>query len=155
LRTRVRFPPPPPTSLSSTTYILFGVFWYTRRYTGEKMSRKSTPSYLLDRPSGYYFRVRVPHDLKDHLNRSEIKTSIGHTSRSQALKVARRLSVITESLFDEIRENPMHLYDLLYVFLDMIRLHFFYPAVIIKYFFMRVLYLDKIINIEFTFFIHW
>ena len=70
------------------------------------MTRKNTPSYLLIRSSGYYFRVRVPCDLRDHLTLSEIKSVIGHTNRAQALKVARRMSVITESLFDEIRENP-------------------------------------------------
>ena len=84
--------------------VFFGTHSGTHREDYELMT--ATPTYLLSRPSGYYFRIRVPHDLKDILRVSEIKSAIHHTNRSQAFKTARRLSVITESLFDEIRLNP-------------------------------------------------
>ena len=70
------------------------------------MSSKTAPSYLLLRSSGYYFRLRVPNDLRGHIKQSEIKYSIGLSNRTKALKAARKLSVITESLFDEIRIDP-------------------------------------------------
>ena len=70
------------------------------------MYRQTAPTYLLKRQTGFYFRIRVPHDLKAHLQLSEIKTSIGLTTRVKGLKIARKFAVLCDSLFDEVRTRP-------------------------------------------------
>ncbi len=65
-----------------------------------------TPSYLLSRPAGYHFRIRVPADLRPTLGRSEIKRSLAKFNRLEALSEARRLCGIVERLFEEVRNTP-------------------------------------------------
>ncbi len=71
------------------------------------MPSKSSPSYLLHRPSGYYFRVKVPRDLRSTLGRTELRCSLGlHTIR-KAQREARRLAVAAESLFEAVRHGAI------------------------------------------------
>ena len=39
------------------------------------------PPYLLLRPSGYYFRYTIPHDLRARIGKSEIRKSLHRTNQ--------------------------------------------------------------------------
>ena len=46
------------------------------------------PPYLLLRPSGYYFRYTIPHDLRARIGKSEIRKSLCTHDRRAALLMA-------------------------------------------------------------------
>ncbi|SFA92967.1 hypothetical protein SAMN04515620_10882 [Collimonas sp. OK607] len=50
------------------------------------------PPYLLLRPSGYYFRFAIPHDLRQRIGKSEIRKSLRTHDRRAALLMAANMS---------------------------------------------------------------
>ena len=61
------------------------------------------PPYLLVRPSGYYFRYAVPHDLRVVVGKTEIRRSLSTHNRHEALLQAARLSDNVQKKFAALR----------------------------------------------------
>ena len=63
-----------------------------------------TPSYLYLNPYGvYYFRIVIPLDLQNFLDKREIKKSLRTSNRRQAIHIAQNLSVKVNGVFEEIK----------------------------------------------------
>ena len=61
------------------------------------------PPYLLLRPSGYYFRFAVPHDLRPHIGRTEIRKSLCTHDRRRALLMAANMSANVQQKIQAFR----------------------------------------------------
>ena len=64
-------------------------------------------SYLCKRNDCYYFRIRVPKDLKAYLKISEIKKSLSTKYYSLAVSLAKQWAFKTEKLFTLIRSGVL------------------------------------------------
>lgn len=74
------------------------------------MSATQTPkenpvcTYLQKRANGvYYFRRRVPDDLREFFGKREFQESLGTKDRQEAVRLCRKRSIITGALFDRVR----------------------------------------------------
>jgi integrase len=63
------------------------------------------PPYLLLRPSGYYFRFTVPHDLRERIGRSEIRKSLCTHDRRAALLLAANMSATAQQKVKALRQD--------------------------------------------------
>ena len=63
--------------------------------------------YLLATPANWFFRRKVPPELRDKLGRREIKVSLKTGNKQAAIKLARALVVETDMLFSTMRGNSM------------------------------------------------
>ena len=64
-------------------------------------------SYLLATPANWFFRRKVPPDLRSTLGRRELKVSLKTGSKQTALKRARVLAYKTDLLFESLRGSTM------------------------------------------------
>lgn len=62
------------------------------------MARQSNPSYLLSRPSGWYFRYALPRELRCLTNRTEIRLSLGTPLKRTARRRTARLTCLATKL---------------------------------------------------------
>ncbi|MEO5333356.1 MAG: hypothetical protein H7839_15190, partial [Magnetococcus sp. YQC-5] len=68
-----------------------------------------TSSYLSKLPrTNYYIRISVPHDLVDHCQCREFRRSLRTSCRREAIDRARRLRVLMDRLFMEMREKKVN-----------------------------------------------
>ncbi|WP_425425094.1 DUF6538 domain-containing protein [Aquisalimonas asiatica] len=67
------------------------------------MTVHRAPSFLLHRPSGWYFRYVAPHRLRPSVGLSELKVSLRTRSKVVAKSRARRLAVISTFNRSDIR----------------------------------------------------
>ena len=63
------------------------------------------PPYLLLRPSGYYFRYTIPHDLRARIGKSEIRKSLCTHDRRAALLMAANMSANVLNRLTALRKN--------------------------------------------------
>jgi len=63
--------------------------------------------YILETPANWFFRRKVPADLRDKIGRREIKVSLKTGSKQEAIKLARALVVKTDLLFSTLRGKSM------------------------------------------------
>jgi len=61
------------------------------------------PTYLYHCPYGYYFRLRVPLDLKGYVGKTELRYSLRTNTLSEAKSKARLLAGKTQHLFSTLR----------------------------------------------------
>ena len=57
------------------------------------------PSYLVRRPSGWHFRMRVPQDLQPLLARRELRRSLARHDAVEAARLARHLCCGADRIF--------------------------------------------------------
>ena len=69
----------------------------------------SAPTYVHHTPYGYYFRLRIPLDLKDIFGKTELRYSLRTNVMSDAKSKARLLAGRVQSLFKKVRSNVMSL----------------------------------------------
>jgi len=63
------------------------------------------PPYLLQRPSGYYFRFTVPHDLRKRLGKSEIRKSLRTHDRKAAWQLAANMLATVQQNVKALRQS--------------------------------------------------
>ncbi|MEI6306698.1 MAG: DUF6538 domain-containing protein, partial [Deltaproteobacteria bacterium] len=63
--------------------------------------------YILKTPANWFFRRKVPSDLRDKLGRREIKVSLKTGSKQEAMAQARALVAETDILFSTLRGKNM------------------------------------------------
>ena len=71
------------------------------------------PSYLVRRPSGWHFRIRVPQDLQPLLARRELRCSLARHDALEAARLARHLYCGADRIFRRLRararqQQPMN-----------------------------------------------
>ena len=64
-------------------------------------------NHLLATPCGWYFRMAVPSDLKQHIGKREIKKPLHAADKKTAIKKARVLACEAEALFERLRGEVM------------------------------------------------
>lgn len=79
-------------------------------------SSPTTPNYLfLNGFGNYYFRIAIPRKLRDSLKKYEIRRTLKTKSYSVAVKKARRLAVMAETLFKKENMTEKELNELLLI----------------------------------------
>lgn len=67
------------------------------------MAPTNRPTYLLKRPSGYHFRIKVPADLRDSIGKIELRRSLTLLTANAAQQEATRLAVLAKEFFQASR----------------------------------------------------
>lgn len=67
----------------------------------------SNQSYILQKPSGYYFRFQFPKDVRKLVNKSELRYSLRTGSISLAKSKARMMAGTLQSIIRSIRNGYM------------------------------------------------
>jgi len=67
----------------------------------------ANPTYLYHCPYGYYFRLRVPLDLKGYVGKTELRYSLRTNTLSEAKSKARLLAGKTQHLFRTLRNKQV------------------------------------------------
>lgn len=70
---------------------------------------KALPSYVYQRNSIYYYRIRIPHHLKSLFNRSELRASLHTSYKRLATKRAAVLTATIDTFFKELTRKPMNI----------------------------------------------
>ena len=65
------------------------------------------PSYLLETPHGFYFRLRVPDDLRTVLGKRELKKALFEPNREVAYRKAMLYAARSHELFDLLRRPSL------------------------------------------------
>ena len=60
---------------------------------------------LQKRNNSYYYRVRVPKDLQETLNKNEVVISLKTSDKSEAISKLKLQAVLTQQKFDKLREQ--------------------------------------------------
>lgn len=63
--------------------------------------------YLLDTPASYYFRIKVPKDLRSVIKKREIKLSLKTEDRRRATRLAALYAYQWQEIFDRLRGHSM------------------------------------------------
>ncbi len=61
------------------------------------------PSYLLSTPHGYYFRLKIPHDLRIHFKKNELKKTLNTNDLRVAKKLAAKYALRAHEIFEVLR----------------------------------------------------
>lgn len=64
-----------------------------------------TPTHLVTRQSGYFFRLTVPSPLRPLVGKREITRALRTGSRQAALRKADQLTAALEEFFDDLLES--------------------------------------------------
>ena len=65
----------------------------------------AAPTYLLQTPSGYYFRLRIPEDLQPLVGRGEFRYSLKCGALRIAKHRARCIASFVQTLFLKVRNS--------------------------------------------------
>lgn len=69
------------------------------------MARNSNPTYLLYRKPYYYFRLRVPQELRELMDMGEIHRTLKVGNKREALRYAKKLATMYRARFKELRDQ--------------------------------------------------
>ena len=69
------------------------------------MTTSKLPSYIVKRPSGIHFRIKVPPDIQAFVGKQELRRSLTSLSHRSAHQEAQRLAVIAKEYFYSVRQG--------------------------------------------------
>lgn len=69
------------------------------------MTTAKLPSYIVVRPSGLHFRIKVPPDIRTFVGKTELRRTLTSLSSRSAQREAQRLAAIAKEYFDSIRQS--------------------------------------------------